>query len=187
MWRKYRDFQPGEFILVAADTSSGLGDYSAAQFLSKTNLDVPLVYHSKTIATEMTNALYPVLEKINDITGKRPVFEQIDCKDINDMDLLFTKHKDIVAIIHFAASKAVGESVIKPLMYYRNNLKSMLNIMELMIKHNVENLVFSSSCTIYGQPDILPVTEKAEIKLNSVKLSPLASKILTCCASFAFK
>ena len=116
------------------------------------------------IIDNLSNSSIAVLDGIEKITGKRPVFEQIDCKDINDMDLLFTKHKDIVAIIHFAASKAVGESVIKPLMYYRNNLKSMLNIMELMIKHNVENLVFSSSCTIYGQPDILPVTEKAEIK-----------------------
>lgn len=73
MFRKYRDFQPGEFIVVAADTSSGLGDYCAAQFLSKTKIDVPLVYHSKVIATEMTNTLYPALEKIYDITGVKPV------------------------------------------------------------------------------------------------------------------
>lgn len=73
MFRKYRDFQSGEFIVVAADTSSGLGDYCAAQFLSKTKIDVPLVYHSKVIATEMTNTLYPALEKIYDITGVKPV------------------------------------------------------------------------------------------------------------------
>ena len=73
MFRKYREFQPREFIVVAADTSSGLGDYCAAQFISKTKIDVPLVYHSKTIATEMTNILYPTLEKIFDVTGIKPV------------------------------------------------------------------------------------------------------------------
>lgn len=73
MFRKFRDFEKGEFVVVAADTSSGLGDYCAAQFISQTKIDVPLVYHSKTIATEMTNMLYPALEKIFDITGIKPV------------------------------------------------------------------------------------------------------------------
>jgi hypothetical protein len=73
MFRQYREFHPGEFIVVAADTSSGLGDYCAAQFISKTKIDVPLVYHSKTIATEMTNTLFPVLERIYDLTGVKPV------------------------------------------------------------------------------------------------------------------
>lgn len=73
MFRQYREFQDGEFIVVAADTSSGLGDYCAAQFISKTKIDVPLVYHSKTLATEMTNVLYPTLEKIYDVTGVKPV------------------------------------------------------------------------------------------------------------------
>ena len=73
MFRKFREFERNEFIVVACDTASGLGDYCAAQFLSKTKIDVPLVYHSKTIATEMTNTLYPVLEKIFDTTGIKPV------------------------------------------------------------------------------------------------------------------
>jgi hypothetical protein len=73
MFRQYRSFQKGEFIVVFADTSAGMGDYCACQFLSKTNLDIPLVYHSKSIATEMTNALHPVLERIYDITGIQPV------------------------------------------------------------------------------------------------------------------
>jgi len=73
MFRQFREFERDEFIVVAADTSSGLGDYCAAQFISKTKIDVPLVYHSKTIATEMTNMLYPALEKIFDITGIKPV------------------------------------------------------------------------------------------------------------------
>lgn len=80
------------------------------------------------------------------------------------MNTVFAKHKGIKAIIHFAASKAVGESVQKPLLYYRNNLLSLINILELMPKHGVEGIVFSSSCTVYGQPDELPVTEKAPIK-----------------------
>lgn len=73
MFRQYREFEEGEFVVVAADTSSGLGDYCAAQFISKTKIDVPLVYHSKTIATEMTNVLYPTLERIYDITKVKPV------------------------------------------------------------------------------------------------------------------
>jgi UDP-glucose 4-epimerase len=80
------------------------------------------------------------------------------------LNTVFAKHKGIKAIIHFAASKAVGESVQKPLLYYRNNLLSLINILELMPQHGVEGIVFSSSCTVYGQPDELPVTEKAPIK-----------------------
>lgn len=72
-WRQYREIKPREFFVVFADTSYGAGDYCAVQFLSKTNIDVPLVYHSKTIATNMTNEIYPVLEKIFDITGIKPV------------------------------------------------------------------------------------------------------------------
>ena len=73
MFRQYRKFEKGEFIIVACDTSAGMGDYCAVQFLSKTKLDIPLVYHSKLLATEMTNALHPVLEKISDITGVKPI------------------------------------------------------------------------------------------------------------------
>ena len=80
------------------------------------------------------------------------------------MDALFTKYAGIKGIIHFAASKAVGESVEKPLLYYRNNLVSLVNLLELMPKHGVEGIIFSSSCTVYGQPDVLPVTEEAPIK-----------------------
>ena len=92
------------------------------------------------------------------------LFEKLDCLDFAGLDAVFTKYKGIKAIIHFAASKAVGESVQKPLLYYRNNLVSLINLLELMPKHGVEGIVFSSSCTVYGQPDELPVTEKAPIK-----------------------
>ena len=88
----------------------------------------------------------------------------MDCLDYAGLDAVFAKYKGIKAIIHFAASKAVGESVEKPLLYYRNNLVSLINLLELMPKHGVEGIVFSSSCTVYGQPDHLPVTEEAPIK-----------------------
>src|SRR3972149_3610484 len=73
MFRQFRKIEGNEKLVVAADTSSGLGDYCAVQFLSKTKIDVPLIYHSKIIATEMTNEIYPVLEKLYDITGNKPI------------------------------------------------------------------------------------------------------------------
>ncbi|MCD8310856.1 MAG: UDP-glucose 4-epimerase GalE, partial [Prevotellaceae bacterium] len=105
-----------------------------------------------------------VVDNIEKVTGIRPAFEKLDCLDYDGMDAVFTKYKGIKAVIHFAASKAVGESVQKPLLYYRNNIGSLVNLLELMPKHGVEGIVFSSSCTVYGQPDELPVTEKAPIK-----------------------
>lgn len=116
------------------------------------------------IVDNLSNSNIEVLNGIERITGKRPVFENIDCVDYVMMDRMFEKYSGIEAIIHFAASKAVGESVEKPLLYYRNNLVSLINLLQLMPIHKVKNFVFSSSCTVYGQPDELPVTEKAPIK-----------------------
>jgi UDP-glucose 4-epimerase len=116
------------------------------------------------IVDNLSNSSIDVLDGIASITGKKPVFEKTDCRDKQALADVFKKYPDIEAIIHFAASKAVGESVEKPLFYYRNNLDSVLNILELMGEQNVGNLVFSSSCTVYGQPDILPVTENAPVK-----------------------
>jgi len=116
------------------------------------------------IVDNLSNSSIDVLTGIEKISGIRPDFENVDCVDYLSMDRMFEKHSDIEAIIHFAASKAVGESVEKPLMYYRNNLVSLINILQLMPNHHVKNLVFSSSCTVYGQPDVLPVTESAPIK-----------------------
>jgi UDP-glucose 4-epimerase len=98
------------------------------------------------------------------VTGIRPAFEKLDCLDFDGMDRMFAKYPGIQGIIHFAASKAVGESCQKPLLYYRNNLVSLINLLELMPKHGVKGIIFSSSCTVYGQPDVLPVTESAPIK-----------------------
>ena len=112
----------------------------------------------------LSNSSADVVDNIEKVSGIRPAFEKLDCLDFAGLDAVFAKYKGIKAIIHFAASKAVGESVEKPLLYYRNNLVSLINLLELMPKHGVEGIVFSSSCTVYGQPDELPVTEKAPIK-----------------------
>ncbi|MBR1810002.1 MAG: UDP-glucose 4-epimerase GalE [Paludibacteraceae bacterium] len=116
------------------------------------------------IVDNLSNSNAEVLNGIEKICGVRPPFEQIDCNDRESMDKMLEKYTDICAVIHFAASKAVGESVEKPLMYYRNNIGSLITLLELMKAHNVQNIVFSSSCTVYGQPDILPVDETAPIK-----------------------
>ena len=116
------------------------------------------------IVDNLYNSRADVVDSIEQISGIRPAFEEVDCLDYEGMDAVFTKYPGIKGIIHFAASKAVGESVEKPLKYYRNNLVSLINILELMPKHNVKGIIFSSSCTVYGQPDILPVTEAAPIK-----------------------
>ena len=116
------------------------------------------------IVDNLSNSRADVVDSIEQITGERPVFEKVDCLDYAALDGVFAKYPGIEGIIHFAASKAVGESVQKPLLYYRNNLVSLINILELMPKHGVKGIIFSSSCTVYGQPDILPVTEQAPIK-----------------------
>ena len=120
------------------------------------------------IIDNLSNSSADVVDNIEKVSGIRPVFEKLDCLDFAGLDAVFAKYKGIKAIIHFAASKAVGESVQKPLLYYRNNLVSLINLLELMPKHGVEGIVFSSSCTVYGQPDELPVTEKAPI--NAIML-----------------
>ncbi len=116
------------------------------------------------IIDNLSNSSADVVDNIEKVSGIRPVFEKLDCLDYTGLDALFSKYKGIKAIIHFAASKAVGESVEKPLLYYRNNIVSLINLLELMSKHGVNGIVFSSSCTVYGEPDQLPVTEQAPIK-----------------------
>ena len=116
------------------------------------------------IVDNLSNSRADVVDNIEKVSGVRPIFEKLDCLDFAGMDAMFAKYQGIKAVIHFAASKAVGESVQKPLLYYRNNLGSLINLLELMPKYGVEGIVFSSSCTVYGQPDVLPVTEDAPIK-----------------------
>jgi UDP-glucose 4-epimerase len=116
------------------------------------------------IADNLSNSEIGVLDGIEKITGKRPFFEKVDLSDPADASQLFNKYPEIFAIIHFAAYKAVGESVNLPLKYYYNNLNSLINVLNNMEQRNITNIVFSSSCTVYGEPDSLPVTERAPIK-----------------------
>ena len=116
------------------------------------------------IADNLCNSNIKVLDGIERITGIRPEFEQIDLADAAKVHDFFSRHQDIVAVIHFAALKAVGESVQKPLEYYRNNLNSLMNVIASMRVFGVKNLVYSSSCTVNGQADVLPVTEQTPRK-----------------------
>lgn len=112
----------------------------------------------------LSNSNKNVLDGIEAITGVRPKFYQADCNDEAAVERIFTENPDIVGLIHFAASKAVGESVQKPLLYYRNNLLSLIVMLEAMERHGTKGIVFSSSCTVYGQPEVLPVTEDAPVQ-----------------------
>ena len=116
------------------------------------------------IVDNLSNSNREVLEGITEITGKNPQFEEVDLRDRSSTYAVFEKYPGIRAIIHFAAFKAVGESVEKPLAYYENNLLSLIHLLEAMGKFKVDHMVFSSSCTVYGEPDILPVSEKAPLK-----------------------
>ena len=114
---------------------------------------------------DLSNSSIAVLDQINKISNKRPLFEKLDLKDKKGVQELFLKHNDISGVIHFAASKAVGESVVKPLEYYENNLVPLINLLQEAEKINRSfSFIFSSSCTVYGQADQLPITEEAPIK-----------------------
>ena len=117
------------------------------------------------IIDNLENSKREVIDGITEITGKAPYFEEVDLRDRKATFGVFEKYPDIEAIIHFAAYKAVGESVEKPLAYYENNLLSLINLLEAMKKFNVANMVFSSSCTVYGQPEEMPVTRPVEVTL----------------------
>ena len=138
---------------------------------SHTTVELMQQGYDVVIVDNLSNSNADVLDGIETIVGTRPPFEQVDCNDALAMADVFARYSDIVGVIHFAASKAVGESVEQPLMYYRNNLMSLVTLLEQMKAHNVHNVVFSSSCTVYGQPtpEHLPVDETAPIQ---VALSP---------------
>lgn len=111
------------------------------------------------IIDDLSNSKREVLDGIEAISGVRPAFVVGDCTDINTLSALFAEYPDIKGIINFAASKAVGESMHKPLLYYRNNLNTLINLLSLMGPNGVKGIVFSSSCTVYGEPEQNPVTE----------------------------
>jgi UDP-glucose 4-epimerase len=116
------------------------------------------------IIDNLSNSNREVLDGIASITGKRPFFEEVDLRDRAATYGVFEKYPKVDAIIHFAAFKAVGESVEKPLEYYENNLLSLIHLLEAMKRFGVHHFLFSSSCTVYGEPDRVPVTEDAPIK-----------------------
>lgn len=132
---------------------------------SHTTVELQQAGYDVVIVDNLSNSNENVIDGIEKITGIRPAFERADCCDLKAMEGIFAKYP-VSGIIHFAASKAVGESVHEPLLYYRNNITSLLNLLELMPRHAVKGLIFSSSCTVYGQPsaDNLPVTEQAPIQ-----------------------
>lgn len=117
--------------------------------------------YEAVIVDNFSNSDRKVLKALEKITGKSVNFYDADCTDVTSLREVFEKEGDIFGIIHFAAFKAVGESVRDPFKYYNNNINSTLNVLEMMRLYNVEKLVFSSSCTVYGQPDVLPVTEES--------------------------
>jgi UDP-glucose 4-epimerase len=116
------------------------------------------------VIDNLSNSSLTVLDGIERITGTKPVFENIDLRDKKSVQDFFNKYKDVGGVIHFAASKAVGESVENPLLYYENNLNTLIYILQELQKNQNANLIFSSSCTVYGQAEIMPITENASVQ-----------------------
>lgn len=121
------------------------------------------------IIDNLSNSSIDVLDGIVAITNKKPIFEKLDLRDKGLVNDFFKRHADIAGVIHFAASKAVGESVEQPLLYYENNISSLIYLLQAMQNNDNANFIFSSSCTVYGQADNMPITEDAPIK---VAMSP---------------
>lgn len=131
---------------------------------SHTVVELQQAGYPVVIIDNLSNSNREVLDGIERITGLRPDFVEADCTDMEALTRLFDQYPDIKGIINFAASKAVGESMQKPVLYYRNNLNTLMNLLDLMAEREVKGIVFSSSCTVYGEPDVNPVTEQSPIK-----------------------
>lgn len=132
---------------------------------SHTAVELQKKGYNVVIIDDLSNSSKDVLNGIKTITKITPEFEEIDLKEKSKVQDFFNRHKDIVGVIHFAASKAVGESVNQPLMYYENNISTLIYVLQEMKKLNKQNFIFSSSCTVYGQADKLPINEDAPIKI----------------------
>ncbi|KPL12614.1 MAG: UDP-galactose-4-epimerase [Bacteroides sp. SM23_62] len=143
-------------LVVVTGGTGFIGSHTAVE-LMEAGYDVLII-------DDLSNSRIEVLDGIERITGRKPLFEKFDLCDRVKVTECFKKYTGIAAIIHFAAHKAVPESMDKPLMYYENNLLSLINLLRAMKEYGVKYFVFSSSCTVYGQPDTLPVTEKSPIK-----------------------
>lgn len=143
-----------EYILLTGGCGF-IGSHTAVELLEKG--------HNVIIVDNLSNSYEWIIDNIKKITKKDVIFELIDCCDYDKLENVFKKY-NISSVIHFAANKCVGESVEYPLKYYKNNIFSLVNILNLMTKYGIKNIVFSSSCTVYGQPDKLPVTEDTPIQ-----------------------
>ncbi len=133
-----------------------IGSHTAVELLENGFMPV--------IVDDLSNTTENVLDGIEKITGIKPVFYPFDLKNKKKVKEIFSKHPQLKGIIHFAASKYVGESVEKPLLYYENNLCPLIYLLKQALSYGVKNFIFSSSCTVYGQPDKLPVDESAPVK-----------------------
>ena len=142
-------------ILVTGGTGY-IGSHTTVELINE-GFDVVII-------DNLYNSEKEVVESISKITGVKPTLEVIDLCDADRLKTFFDENNDIAAVIHFAAFKSVGESVNIPLDYYRNNLISLVNLLEEMKRHEITNFVFSSSCTVYGQPETLPVTENTPLQ-----------------------
>jgi len=142
-------------VIVTGGTGY-IGSHTAVELISA-GYEVILI-------DNLSNSEASIADRIGEITGITPILEVFDLCDAERLESFLRKNSDIEAIVHFAAFKAVSESVSKPLKYYRNNLLSLMNLLEAMTVHNIPSLVFSSSCTVYGQPGILPVTEETPVQ-----------------------
>ncbi|MCS4238309.1 UDP-glucose 4-epimerase [Myroides gitamensis] len=116
------------------------------------------------VIDDLSNAAVEVVDGIKNITGHAPLFEKIDLRDKSSVFQFFDTHHDIEGVIHFAASKAVGESMKEPLAYYENNFFSLINVLSAMKQKGLDKIIFSSSCTVYGQGEVMPITEEESIK-----------------------
>lgn len=131
---------------------------------SHTVVELQNVGYDVVVVDNLSNSSKEVLKGIEGVTGKQPIFEEFDLRDKPKVQEFFKKYNDVAGVIHFAASKAVGESVEKPLLYYENNLGVLTYILQELEKKGGASFIFSSSCTVYGQADVLPITEDAPVK-----------------------
>lgn len=131
---------------------------------SHTVVELQLKGYEVVIIDNLSNSSIEVIEGIESITGKKPLFEQIDLRDKKAVQHFFQKYNDVNGVIHFAASKAVGESVEDPLLYYENNIGTLVYILQELQQKEKANFIFSSSCTVYGQAEKMPITEGAPVQ-----------------------
>lgn len=143
-------------LILVAGGAGYIGSHTVVE-LQNAGFDVLVV-------DNFSNSTPEVIDGIVAITGERPEVVESDCTDLAAMKAIFESHPGIQGVIDFAASKAVGESMHKPLLYYRNNIESLLNILECVRDFGAKGIVFSSSCTVYGEPDTNPVDESAPRK-----------------------